>query len=118
MGQRTFESCRPFFVVPARPVDRDSCCCEAHIEMRMLFTECMNFRKRVLKEQPDKAVDHPVYDHLSELVNTTLCKPLDGDEYYARECCNRACEKCGVHLVKLLDEEQSMDDAGIKVKWQ
>ena len=84
MGQNTFESCRPFFVVSARPADRNSCCCRAPVEMRMLFSTCMNLRKSVLKEQPYKAVQHPVYDHLSQLVSATLCKPLDGEEYFAR----------------------------------
>lgn len=117
MGQRTFESCKPFFVVPARPADRNSCCCRTHVEIRMLFTECMNFRKTVLKQKPYNNVDYPVYDHLNDLVNATLCQQLDGETYYAKECCNRECEKCGVHLAKLLDKEKSMDEE-VKVKWQ
>lgn len=117
MGQRTFESCKPFFVVPARPADRNSCCCWAHVEKRMLFTECMNFRKTVLKQKPSNNVDYPVFDHLNDLINATLCQQLDGETYNARECCNKECNKCGVHLAKLLDKEKSMDKK-VKVKWQ
>ena len=46
MGQRTFENCKPFYVVPARPEDRNSCCCRIHVEIRMLFSACMNYRKQ------------------------------------------------------------------------
>lgn len=45
MGQRYFEKCKPFFVIPARLKDRNSCCCTAHVEIQMLFTSCMNYRK-------------------------------------------------------------------------
>ena len=45
MGQRTFENCKPFYVVPDRPQDRNSCCCRTHVETRMLFTTCINYRR-------------------------------------------------------------------------
>ena len=48
MYQRSFENCRPFFVVSARPADRNSCCCRSHVEIRLLFTESMKFRKNGL----------------------------------------------------------------------
>ena len=48
MKQRSFESCKPFFVVPARPADQNSCCCRSHVKICMLFTACMKFRKTVV----------------------------------------------------------------------
>ena len=118
MCQRSFENCRPFFVVPARPADRNSCCCRSHVEMRMLFTECMKFRKTVLIQQPDKQRHFPVYEHLNDLISSTLCPKSDGANYYARECCDRECETCGVHLFKLLEEEKNNDESGVNVTWQ
>ena len=118
MCQRSVESCKPFFVVPARPADRNSCCCRAHVEIRMLFIDCMKFRKNVIKQQPDKGRDYPTYEHLNDLVNCTLCPKLEGEDYYASECCDRECESCGVHLFQLLDEEQCVSDSGLKVTWQ
>ena len=116
MRQRSFESCKPFFVVPARPADRNSCCCRAHVEIRMLFAACMKFRKTVIND--GQAAEYPVYDHLNDAVNVTLCAKVDGDTYYAKECCDRECDKCGVHLLRLLEEEESMDESGQKVKWE
>ena len=37
MGQRTFENCKAFYVAPARPEDCNPCCCQTHVETRMLF---------------------------------------------------------------------------------
>ena len=116
MRQRSFESCKPFFVVPARPADRNSCCCRVHVEIRMLLAACMKFRKTVVND--GQAVEYPVYDHLNDAVNVTLCAKVDGDSYYAKECCDRECDKCGVHLLRLLEEEESMDESGLKVKWE
>lgn len=45
MGQRAFEKCRPFYVIPPRTQDRNSCCCRVHVDMRMAFKSCMGFRK-------------------------------------------------------------------------
>ena len=73
MCQRTFENCKPFFVVPARHADQNSSCCRTPVETRMLFTACINYRKQVLKEQPGKERDYPIYAHLSDLVDKTLC---------------------------------------------
>ena len=56
--------------------------------------------------------EYPVYDHLNDLVNATLCEKVVGDTYYAKECSERECDKCGIHLLKFLEEEESMAESG------
>ena len=76
----------------------------------------MKFRKTVVND--GQAAEYPVYDHLNDAVDVTLCAKADSDTYYAKECCDRECDKCGVHLLRLLEEEESMDESGLKVKWE
>ena len=97
MRQRSFESCKPFFVVPTRPADWNSCCCRSHVEVRMLFTACMKFRKTVVNDR--QAAEYPVYDHLNDIANATLCEKVDGDTYYDRECCDRVRQVWGTSCV-------------------
>ena len=63
-----------------------------------MFTSCTNYRKQVLKRQPGKESDYPIYDHLSDLVDKTLCPKLDGIHFYATKCCDRECTNCGMAL--------------------
>lgn len=99
MGQRAFEKCKPFYVIETRPQDRQSCCCRAHVEIRMLFKACMAFRRNLLKEE-DETERYPVYEHLSDLINETLCNKGDAS-YHRLACTNRQCESCRVKKVKL-----------------
>lgn len=73
VGQRTFEHCKPFYVASAKPEDRNSCCCRTHYETCMLFTSCMNFRKQLVKELPERGQDYLINTHLTQLVDNTLC---------------------------------------------
>ena len=118
MGQRTFENCKPFYVAPARPEDRNSCCCRAHVETRMLFTACMKFRKQLVKESPEKEHEYPVYTHLTDVVDKTLCPKLQEDDFHQKKCCDRECPNCGIKVLKFLPEEESTVETGPKVKWQ
>ena len=81
MGQRYFENCKPFYVVPARLKDRNSCCCRAHVEIQMLFKSCMKYRQTL-----DNADDIEVFTRLTDLVNTTLCEPREGEKYHNKDC--------------------------------
>lgn len=118
MGQRTFESCKPFYVVPARPEDRNSCCCRTHVEIHMLFSACMNYRKQLIKEQPEREQVAPIYTHLMDLVDKTLCPKIEGNEFHSKTCCDRECVDCGVSLLTFLPEEESTEEDGTQVKWQ
>ena len=55
MKQRAFENCKPFFVVPARPQDRNSCCCRQHVEVRMLFRSCMDYRRNIVSNDEERS---------------------------------------------------------------
>ena len=71
------EKLQTIFVVPARPADRNSCCCRSQVEIRMLVAACMRFRKTVVNDR--QAAEYPAYDHLNDIVNATLCEKVDGD---------------------------------------
>ena len=43
--QRKFENLKPFYVKQARERDQRSCLCRKHVETRIVFTNCMKFRK-------------------------------------------------------------------------
>ena len=43
---RAFEKLKPYFITPLRPKDRDTCCCKQHVEAKMLFKACMDFRNK------------------------------------------------------------------------
>ena len=118
MGQRAFEKCKPFYVVEARPRDRESCCSRAHVEIRMLFKACMSFRREVLKGKPDgEKESFPIYEHLTDLVEETMCDRGDAS-YHRLSCINRQCEECGTGVLKLMPEEEDTSPSASKVNWQ
>ena len=86
IGQRSFEKCKPFFAKPAREEDRVSCCCRTHVQARMLFNHCMNFRKSVAQmgssEGQNDRHKYPLFSHLADIVQQTLCPKQVGN------CCN------------------------------
>ena len=122
VSQRAFESLKPFYVIPVRPKDRDTCCCRAHTEIRMVFKRCMEFRKKSLKHTctPNDTSAFPVFSSVNDLVRKTLC-PKENDECYNDynlDCLNRQCDKCGVSNLKLLDAETNCADNAEDVIWE
>ena len=115
MGQRAFESCKPFYVIEAKTQDRQSCCCHAHVEIRMLFKACMAFRRNVLKG--DQTEGYPAYEHLSDVVKETLCEKGDAP-YHRLQCINRQCDDCGVTKLQLMPQEVDTSDSASQVKWE
>lgn len=104
--QRKFESLKPFFVKAAKERDRKSCLCLKHVEIKILFGDCMKFRKAVLKtKDQDEAVRVPVT--ITEAAEMTLCPNEEGHAYHKMACLERKCGQCGVHLMELLPEEES-----------
>ena len=116
MKQRAFETCKPFFVVPARPQDRNSCCCRQHVEIRMLFRSCMDYRRNIVSNDEERSRRFKVYDSLNELVDETLCEN-QGNEFQS-ECLQRSCRHCGTKRFQLLPEESARTDSSGTVKWQ
>lgn len=118
MGQRSFERCKPFFVIAPIPQDRNSCCCRIHVEIRMLFQVCMSYRKTLLEKDPTQESTYPLYSHLNDLVNETLCAKEEGERFHRLSCLNRECDNCGVNRLRLMEEEQEVSETSVKIKWQ
>ena len=118
MGQRTFEKCKPFYVIAPRSQDRNTCCCRSHVEMRMVFASCMNFRRKTLLTSDDACDNQfPVYEHLKDLVEETLCPKSNESQNYNKSCLYRSCNECGTSKLNLMQEEQCLDENASKVKW-
>ena len=114
MGQRSFESCKPFYVSTPRSQDRVSCCCRIHVETRMVFQSCMEFRRQL----PHRPEQYIVYKHLTDLVNDTLCPKPEEEKYHHPDCLQRVCKNCGTASFKVLDEEKESNEAAPLVKWR
>ena len=115
MCQRTFERCKPHYVMSIRPKDRQTCCCRYHIEARTLFKSCMNFRKKITQENYNETESLSVYEHINDLILSTMCNSASGEP--ARKCRNRECENCGIDTFELLPEESDMSETVYRVNW-
>ena len=108
MSQRTFESCKPFFVISARSKHRNTCCCRQHVEIRCIFKRCMEFRKNKLK-YIDGSVrltgNYKAFEHLNDAVLDSLCPKDSGEIFHKAECLNRNCFECGVEKLDFLPED-------------
>ena len=100
ISQRYFERLKPFFVQPLRPKDRNTCCCRKHVEARLLFRKCMDYNRRTYRA-------HLLCDHLSDVVNTTMCPKPEGSQYHRIECIRRTCDDCGVDKSPIFTEPLS-----------
>ena len=94
MEQRTFESCKPFYIATPKSQDRISCCCRIHVETKTVFQSCTEFRRKH-DQLPDEYI---AYEHLSDLVNQTLCPKQDGKDYHESNCLLRKCDKCRIKM--------------------
>ena len=50
IGQRSFESCKPYFIKSATKKDRITCLCRKHVEVNSLFKSAKLMRKRIIEE--------------------------------------------------------------------
>ena len=116
IGQRTFESCKPYFVIAARKQDRNTCCCRAHVELRMLLSSCMAFRKTNATEEDLTSL--PIYTHLNDAVNSTLCAKGEDSEYHKKSCIYRECAECGVEKFTLGPKERDESEIVQSAHWQ
>ena len=71
----------------------------------------MEFRRK-LNQLPH---EYTAYEHLSDLVNQTLCPKQDDKDYHESNCLLRKCDKCGINGFKILDEENDMGEMHL---WQ
>ncbi|MES9884023.1 MAG: hypothetical protein ABW185_24515 [Sedimenticola sp.] len=118
LSQRTFEKCRPYFVQPAREKHRNTCCCRYHTEIHYVFKSCMSFRKANHQAwSPEEQLRHPIFDHLSDVVDCTLCTKPPGQPFSKKECIDRACHLCGVQNFKLHPTEMNKSTSVETVRW-
>lgn len=112
MGQRYFQGCKPFYVVPARTKERNSCCCRAHVEAQLLCKSCMRFRQTLKRDD-----DFPIFTHLTDLVNVTLCDRNEERKYHDKNCLDRKCQNCGTKKM-LLSPKETNKDTDMRVRWE
>ena len=116
MGQHMFESCKPFYIATPRSQDQVSCCCCIHVETRMIFQSCMEFRRQRNHQRPEEK--YTVYKHVSHLVNETLCPKKDGSEYHDPQCLERNCKNCGIDGFRISNKEKDITETAPIVKWK
>lgn len=73
----------------------------------------MDFRR---KQQ--NSLSLPIYEHLSDLLEETLCSKLENRMHHAKECIQRECERCSVEKFRVLPEETDMSEDAPDVKWK
>ena len=110
--QRKFESLKPFFVKGAKERDRQTCMCRHHVEIQMVFKDCMKFRSQMSEKE---GADATIYSSLAEVISQTLC-PVEGDnKFHNITCLKRECSECGVEKFPLLPQETASER---NVKWK
>ena len=117
MGQRSFETRKPFFVVAPRSQDKITCRCRLHVETRMVFQSSLKFRRSVTAKNGQDE-NCPIFEHLNDMVNKTMCPKAESNSYHRKECVNRECDRCGVNKLELLNEEKDVSHNAPLVTWQ
>ena len=117
MGQRSFETRKPFFVVAPRSQDKITCRCRLHVETRMVFQSSLKFRRSVIAKNGQDE-NCPIFEHLNDMVNKTMCPKVESNSYHCKECVNRECDRCGVNKLELLNEEKDVSHNAPLVTWQ
>ena len=52
---------------------------------------------------------YPVFTHLTELTNFTLCPKEEGQGFHNLKCVQRKCENCGVKQTQLSEQETATE---------
>ena len=119
ISQRKFENLKPYFVKGARERDRQTCMCRQHVELQIVFKNCMKFGKKVLdaREEGAEEAGVEVYSSVSGMIEQTLCPLQEGQKFHKLQCLKRECEECGVEKLILLPEEKDESD-NHEVKWK
>ena len=117
ISQRKFENLKPFFVKGARERDRQTCMCRQHVELQIVFKDCMKFRKRVIDASLEKRDELEVYTSVGSAIEQTLCLKPEDEKYHKLKCLKRECKDCGVHKLVLLPEEKE-GVGNHEVKWK
>lgn len=111
VSQRSFERLKPFFIRQMRAKDRVTCCCRKHVELKMIFKKCMDYRRKILQDQQHTS-QYCIYERVMGLVEDTLCKTESTN--HKLECLERRCALCGVSKLQLHPAELSTSE---NVEW-
>ena len=76
----------------------------------------MDFRRKVLKNNPILNGEFKVYENLNELVAETLCQ--NSENVHKLKCLQRNCENCGVNNLNLMEEEKVDNEQLPDVQWE
>ena len=83
----------------------------------MVFASCINFcRKTLLTSHEACDNQFPVYEHLTYLVEETLCPKSNESQNYNKYCLYRSCDECDTSKLNLMQEEQCLDENASKVR--
>lgn len=80
----------------------------------------MDFRRSLFKTQnlsENEKSRSPIYNHLQDVVNETLCPKGPNNSLFKIACLNRECSDCGSKLLNLLPDEKSSNDE-FSVNWE
>ena len=82
ISQRKFENLKSYFVRGARERDRQTCMSHHHVELQIVFKDCMKFRKRVTHEsrEANQAVTE-VYTSVGNIIEQALCPKRKDQDY-------------------------------------
>ena len=88
-----------------------------HVELRLVFKDCMKFRKRVIDEsrEANQAVTE-VYASAGNIIEQTLCLKPEDQDYHKFKCLKRECKDSGGNNLVLLPEEKGVGNH--EVKWK
>lgn len=85
----------------AKERDRQTCMCQQHVEVQMLFTDCMKVWSQIAEKD---GVGATIYSSLGEVISETLC-PVEGEnKFHNISCLKRECSECGVDKFALLPQ--------------
>ena len=120
IGQRSFETIKPFFVKPIRPKDKTTCCCRYHVEFGHDFCKCMQVRSDLHKSKNDVELKtkFPVFEHSSDMIEQTLCEKNDQERWHKKVCLDRECNRCVVRADLFMKEETDQSENSKDVQWE
>ena len=102
ISRQKFENLKPFSVKGAREQDRQIRMCRLHVELQIVFKDCMKFRKKVTDASSEKTDELEVYTSVGSAIEQTLCLTPGDEKYHKLRCLKRECKDNGVHKLVLL----------------
>lgn len=116
ISKRSFQKCKPFFIRASKPKYRITCCCRYHLEIKYVLKSCMEFRRKLNKNEQQGESVFVIYDSVYDICHETVCQK-DQQGYYKTNCLQRNCDKCGVNRCNFSALENDMSSGAEFVHW-